>query len=104
MANGTILKPASFSVVERITSFPFTPTSSGIASLLVTRNDGNTGWVDRQVKVKENGVSRFDFDCIFYHPWSGVTVFFPVIAGKTYTFADGASYVQFIDDRSALVY
>lgn len=101
---GTIQKPATFSTVERITGFPFTPTHSGIATILIVRGDGNTGWVERPVEISVDGAAYAIGRLVCYQPFAGSTFSFPVIAGKTYSITTGAEYVAFVDMRSSLTY
>lgn len=101
---GTIQKPATFSAMERITGFPFTPTHSGIVTILIVRGDGNTGWVDRSVGITVDGTSYQALRGVFYSPWDGATFSFPVIAGKTYAITEGAEYVTYVDLRTSLTY
>ena len=85
-------------------SFPFTPTHSGIVTLLIVRGDGGTGWVERTAEIQVDGQSYQALRAIFYTPFAGTTVTFPVVAGKTYTITTGAEYVGFVDMRTSLTY
>lgn len=101
---GTIQKPATFSTMERITGFPFTPTHSGIATILVVRGDGATGWAERPVEITVDGASYQALRAVFYTPFAGATFSFPVIKGKTYAITTGAEYVAYVDLRTSLTY
>lgn len=83
MATSPIKYPKGYSHREAIT-FPFTPEHNGIATILILRNDGSTGWTYREVEVTEDDVIMYNFSVAFYSSYSGHTVSFPVIAGKTY--------------------
>ncbi len=101
---GTIQKPATFSAMEQITGFPFTPTHSGIVTILIVRGDGATGWVDRSVEIAVDGSPYQVLRAIFYSPFAGTTFSFPAIAGKTYAITTGAEYVAYVDLRTSLTY
>lgn len=90
--------------MERITGFPFTPTHSGIATLLIVRGDGATGWVERAVEITVDGSSYQALRAVFYGPFAGNTFSFPVIVGKTYAITTGAEYVAYVDLRTSLTY
>lgn len=84
MATSTIKYPMGYSHREAIT-FPFTPQHNGIASILILRGDSSTSWTYRNVEVTEDGAIMYNFNVAFYTAYSGHTVSFPVIAGKTYS-------------------
>lgn len=104
MAESKIENTQPFSHRERITAFPFTPEHNGIATMLIIRNDNSTSWTYRTIDVLENGTAIAGFQVVFYTPYSGTTVSFPVFAGKTYTLSGAhASFVAY-DQRTNYVY
>lgn len=104
MATSNINKTEPFNNVERITAFPYTPTHSGIAQILVIKNDSAVGWVVRDVNISGSNGQNINIRATFYSSYDGATYTFPVVKGVTYTISSGAGYVALSDWRSCLVY
>lgn len=105
MATSKIKYPMGYSHRERITGFPYTPTHSGIITLLVTRGDAGTALTYRTINVEEDGTNISSYEIAFQNAYSGSCISFPCIANRTYTLSGyHASNVVFADTRSNIVY
>ena len=104
MATSTINKTEPFNNVERITAFPYTPTHSGIAQILIVKGIAGDSWVTRNVNISGNNGQNINLRAVMYNSYDGATVTFPVIKGVTYTVTEGASWLALSDWRSCLTY
>ena len=94
----------TFSNVEAVTSFPYTPTHSGILTLLLISSSNSA--VYRSARITDQTTNTHtDLGCYFSVAYGGISVEIPVIKGHTYVIASGASYIYLADGaRSYLTY
>ena len=86
MAESVIKKESMFSGIESISGFPYTPTRSGILSLLIGMGETGGNVTVRIINITDS-TTKYVF---FLRPvardnWDAVTLSFPVIKGHTYT-------------------
>ena len=104
MATSTINKTEPFNNVERITAFPYTPTHSGIAQVLVIKGASGDGWVMRPVNISGDNGQTINIRASLFNSYDGLTFTFPVIKGVKYTVTEGSNWLALTDWRSCLVY
>lgn len=99
-----LITKETFTNVEAVTSFPYTPTHSGILTLLLVSGSNSVVWRGARITDQTTG-KHTDFGCHFSVAYAGISVQMPVIKGHTYIIADGASYLYLGDGaRSYLTY
>lgn len=94
----------TFSNVEAVTRFPYTPTHSGVLTLLLVSSSNSVVWRSARITDQTTG-KHTDFGAHFSTAYGGMSVQMPVIKGHTYVIASGASYIYLADGaRSYLTY
>lgn len=99
-----LMNKPTFSNTEAVTSFPYTPSHSGILTLLLISSSNSAVW--RSARITDQTANKHtDLGCYFSVAFGGISVEIPVIKGHTYVIASGASYIYLADGaRSYLTY
>jgi hypothetical protein len=94
----------TFNNVEAVTSFPYTPSHSGILTLYILQNGTSAVW--RSARITDQTTNTHtDFGVYFAGTtYGGASCHLPVIKGHTYIVASGASDLYFEASRSYLTY
>jgi hypothetical protein len=104
MAESKIKKSEAFSSYASITSFPYTPTNSGICTLFVIGGKTNGNLTIRAFNITDTTEDKiFYFRTITKVDWDAASVVFPMIKGHTYTISEDDSG-QIDYSRSFLIY
>ena len=101
---GKLLNKQTFTNTEAVTSFPYTPTHSGVLTLLLVSGSGSAVWRSARI-TDQTANTTTDFATYFATAYGGASMQMPVIKGHTYAITDGASYIYLGDGtRSYLTY